>query len=76
MEHKHDHTTLDSKTDGNSTSKSYIPEVTHKVDVNVNIDEEVQNKVGVLENIGLTQLLKEILILVFLVFCDFKVLIV
>ena len=46
MEHKHDHTTLDSKTDGNSTRESYIPEVTHKVDVNVNIDEEVQNKEG------------------------------
>lgn len=56
--------------------KGYIPEETHKVDVNVNIDEEVQNKEGVLENIGLTQLLKEILILVFLAFCHFKVLIV
>ena len=56
--------------------KGYIPEETHKVDVNVNIDEEVQNKEGILENIGLTQLLKEILILVFLAFCHFKVLIV
>lgn len=38
-----DHTTLASQIDGNNTRRSYIPEVTQELDVDVNVDEKVHN---------------------------------
>ena len=50
-----------SRVDGYITRRSYTQEVTDKVDVDVNVDEEVQNEESVVENNELTQWLKEIL---------------
>lgn len=56
-----DYTTLASRVDSYNTTRSYTQEVTVKVDVDVNVNEEVPNEETVAENNELTQWLKEIL---------------